>query len=199
MKVSITIPWVREKGFDTCLRAIEKNAGIDASEYEIVAELDKERIGLPRMLKKLVSLSRAEEVMFLADDSIPQPGFLENALKVMERLPDGWGLVGLNDGFQDGNKFATHFLGHKRLLPFLDGEFFSTAYHHCCVDWELTMRCKELGRYLWAEDARIIHNHPGIHSFRAMMKDADYRRAYAPRNYVMDHLTYLKRRLNNWR
>ncbi len=195
---SILIPWIRGKGVRVCIEAVQSNAGIDPGEYEIVEAEDEDRIGLPRMLKKLVGLSRGKRVMFLADDCIPQPDFLRNALSTMEKMQDGWGLVGLNDGFQNGNRVATHFLGDKRLLPLLDGEFFSTAYYHCWADWELTTRCRKLGRYVWAESARIVHNHPGIQSIRVMARDPDYRRVYISGHFFLDYLTYLRRKLRGW-
>jgi hypothetical protein len=199
LRTSITIPWVRNEGLRVCVEAIKQNAGVDASEYEILAQCDENRIGVARMLKRLVDLSRAATVMFIADDCVPQPGFLQNALAAMEKLPGGWGLVGLNDGYQNGHKVATHFLGDKRLLPLLDGEFFNFSYHHCCVDWELTERCKAMGRYLWAENAMVLHDHPGIHSIAAMLKDADYRRVYLSVHFFADHVIYLKRKLRGWR
>ncbi|MGC8491157.1 MAG: hypothetical protein ACP5SH_05400 [Syntrophobacteraceae bacterium] len=42
------------------------------------------------------------------------------------------------------------------------------------------MRCKELGRYIWAREARITLNQPGIKSLAAMSKAPDYRRVYFP-------------------
>ena len=54
--------------------------------------------------------------MFLGDDTIPQYGFYIRALHAMDNLPNRWGLVGLNDGIQNGNILATHWLAHKKLL-----------------------------------------------------------------------------------
>ena len=69
-------------------------------------------------------------------------------------------MVGLNDGFWKKGEVATHWLASKKLLPLLDGEFFHTGYHHVGCDNELTERCRNLGRYIWDEHAKIEHSTP---------------------------------------
>ena len=75
VRTSITIPWVRLRGLHACIDAIGENAGVDPSGYEILEECDTARIGVSRMLKKLVAGSRAPTVMFLADDCSRNPIF----------------------------------------------------------------------------------------------------------------------------
>jgi hypothetical protein len=69
------------------------------------------------------------------------------------------GLVGLNDMYWYG-EFATHWLASKKLLPYLGGEFFHTGYYHNGCDNELTERCRKINKYVWAEEAKILHDHP---------------------------------------
>jgi len=84
------------------------------------------------MLDKLVKSARGEHIMFLGDDTIPQPGFIQAALNAMAKLPGGWGVVGLNS---QKSRHAAHFLADKRILDLLpDREFFNTAYKHCWCD-----------------------------------------------------------------
>jgi len=191
--VSIILPVIRPDRVLRCIVAIKVNAGVD--DYEIVTDVDEKRIGCPKMVKQLVAKSIGDLVCFLGDDTVPQPGFLLNALTAMKTLPDGWGLVGLNDGHQNGNKLATHWLADKRLLPFLDGEFFHTGYQHVRCDRELTVRCQQMGRYVWAKEAVIIHEHP---VFGSAAVDDDYKRVYSEEYINHDQWLFRKRSQNDW-
>ena len=157
MRVSVVIPYIRET-WQKCALAVASNAGIPESDLEIIAVEDAERIGCPKMVKKLVAICQSQLICFLGDDCEPQENFLVEALKEMEKLPDGWGLIGFNDGIHHGT--ATHWIADRRLLNLTDGEFFHTGYKHCFCDDELRERAEYAGRYAWAVSARIKHNNP---------------------------------------
>ncbi len=183
--ISVCIPILRPEKAQRVIEAV-KAEGI---ELEILAEEDKERIGCPKMLKQLVDKSKGDLVMFLGDDTIPQKGFIGNALAAMEKLPDGWGVVGLNS--QVHSKHAAHFLAAKRMLPILGGDFFNTVYKHCYCDHELTDIARENERYVFCEDAIVIHDHP---FFTGQAEDADYLRVYSAEFKKHDRATYIKRK-----
>ena len=157
-KVSIIIPTIRRLRGMRAAEAALKHRG--DNEVEILQEFDTARVGAPKMVKRLVEQAKHDLIMFLGDDTVPQKGYMDEALSAMKTLPDGWGLVGMNDQFNDGNHLATHWLADRRLLPLLDGEFFHTGYWHCFCDRELTMRTKEMGRYVYAKNAIVRHDHP---------------------------------------
>jgi glycosyltransferase involved in cell wall biosynthesis/SAM-dependent methyltransferase len=160
-KVSIVVPTLgRPEKLARCLAAIAEHAEGD---YEVIVEHDsfEDRQGCPKTLKKGVERATGDFVMFLGNDCVPQKGFISEALKVMNTLPGGWGLVALYDSRHEG-RLATHWMASKRLLPFLGGEFFSTEYEHTFCDNEITDRCKALGRYAYAPLSRIGHDHPLI-------------------------------------
>ena len=190
--VSVIIPWIRKQKFKRCVRLIKANAGTD---FEIVAKEDRKRIGCPRMVKKLVARSKGEYVCFLGDDTLPQPNFLKHALEDMARLPDGWGLVGLND--KTGRTLATHWLASKKLLPLLDGEFFHTGYNHNCCDVELMERCAGLGRYIYSQKAIAEHDHPILRG--EIMSDPDLLRVYDPKVRWKDQALLRLRRSRGWK
>jgi glycosyltransferase involved in cell wall biosynthesis len=193
--VSIIIPVIRPKKAERCISAIHRcRNGIPV---EILTKKDKKRIGCPLMVKQLVEKSQCNLVMYLGDDTVPLPGFLENAIKAMETLPDKWGLVGLNDQFHTGGNLATHWLAHKNLLPKLGGEFFHTGYRHTMCDVELTERCRMMNRYVWAEDAKIKHDHPYVTGNRKQM-DKDYERVYSNSWRSHDEQLYHARKHTNW-
>ena len=196
-KVSILIPYIRPKGMERCKEAIYANSGIPDDSFEIITAQDSARIGPALMLKELVDhAAKYPLVMFLGDDTEPEADFLHNALEVMTKFPDGWGLVVLNDGHHDGSYLATHWLADRRLLPLLGGEFFHTGYWHCFCDNELTMRATELERYIWAANARVQHMNPIIN--RQLPMDQDYKRVYSAEWYYHDHTLFLQRMNNKW-
>lgn len=185
LKVSIIIPITRPVVAKRCIESIKKNAGIPRDEYEVITAVDKKRIGCPKMVKMLTERSRAQRIMFLGEDIIPQKDFLKEALIAMEKLSDGWGLVALNDGMHMKParhrpcKLACHWLAHKKLLPLLNGEFFHTGYTHTGCDEELTERCYSMGRYVFAERSIIKHKkvrdkvHKEVSDRKKRVKDAE--------------------------
>lgn len=191
MKVSIIIPIIRQDKAERCLAAVMQDVTVFGSSVEVLAEPDTDSIGCPRMVKKLTDKANGDCILFLGDDTIPQSGFLIEALRAMSELPDGWGLVALNDGIS-GGLLATHWLADRRLLEALDGEFFHTGYNHCFCDKELTDRAKELGRYIYAPDAKIIHDHP--HRTGEPYDDG-YKKAYARENFEADQHLYWRRKI----
>ena len=192
-KVSIILPTIRRIKAERCIEAALKYKG--SVDVEIVQGFDTDRIGAPKMVKRLVDKSSHGLVMFLGDDTIPNKGYMDEALKAMATLPDGWGLVALNDQMNGGELLATHWLADKRLLPFLDGEFFHTGYWHCCCDRELTIRCKVLGRYVYAPNAVINHDHPGKTGHPLT---GDYGRVYSRKWWEHDDDLLSDRNRNGW-
>jgi tetratricopeptide (TPR) repeat protein len=161
-KVSIVIPTLgREEQLTNLVNSLPETTGW--TNFEVIVERDsfEDRSGAPKTVKKGVDRSTGDFVCFLGNDCRPEKGFLRRALeKMYQSFPYADGLVGLNDGIWTKGELATHWLASKRLLPHLDGEFFHTGYHHAGCDNELTGRCQLMGKYVWAEDARIAHDHP---------------------------------------
>jgi len=184
--ISICIPYIRPQNIPALLQRIDETcSGLD---YEVLAEEDTERIGCPQMLKRLVDKSKGDLVCFVADDTMPGKDWLKNALEAMDKLYDGWGIVGLNS---QESRHAAHFLADKRMLPLLDGEFFSTDYKHCWCDNELTDIAIDYGRFVFCDEAVLTHNHP-VTGTAAV--DDDYRRVYSKEYKKHDFDTYCRRK-----
>ena len=191
-KVSIIIPVIREEKVKVCLRAIKENAG-DPANYEVITEVDHDRIGCPKMLKMLTEKTQYDLVMFLGDDTVPQAGFLKEAVKAMDTLPDGWGVVGLATEDPMGWNEQAHFMAHKNMLEHLDGgAFYSTDYQHSCGEIELREVAEEMSRFVFAEKAQLLHDHPV--NFKGDHKDEDLHRVYSPEVFEKDRKTYAKRK-----
>lgn len=206
--ISIIIPVIRPEKAKRCVEAIISQtkgwfssenpvAGgrVDGVEFEVIIMPDSNGIGCPAMVKMLTRMSRGDLIMFLGDDTIPEPGFLSAALNAMESLPGGWGVVGLNT--QDdrpgvGFNPRAHWMAHRKMLEHIPGgDFFSLEYHHCYGDDELQDIAMELGRWTVAEDCRILHDHPvnGTAEY-----DEGYQKAYDGR-VELDRKTYYRRKI----
>jgi len=193
--ITIVIPYIRPEKAARCAEAIKANAGIPETDYLIYTKEDIFGWGCPRMVKDMVDDTQGDMVMFLGDDTIPQPGYLKAALDAMAALPGGWGVVGLNTqddrpgvGFND----HAHWMAHRKMLDHIPGgAFFSTDYHHCYGDDELKDIAIELGRWTVAEDCRILHDHivNGTADY-----DEGYKKAYDG-NVEKDRKTYYKRKI----
>ena len=195
-KVTIIIPVIRPESAKRCVEAVHQNAGVPRSQYQVLTREDKERIGSGRMINALVEDAKHELVLYTGDDTVPQPDFLKNALAKMETLPDGWGVVALNDMRFGGRNFATAWLADKRMLPLLDGHLLHEGYWHCFADNELTLRCKELKRYTWADNAKIKHLNPVVD--REVEWDDDYKRIYSNEWFTHDQVLFWRRRQSKW-
>jgi hypothetical protein len=180
-EVSITVPVIRPKGFEMLVDSIKKNAGIPESQYEIVHIIDVNREGGVKTLNKCVEKAKYDIICFLADDSVIRENCIKNALEVMLSFPDGWGMVGINDGYHSGKAFATHWMAHKKLLPYLGGKFAYEGYRYICADKEISQRCMALGRYKHADNALLIHN---------TIQDADRIRVATQENIDYDRNLY---------
>ena len=190
-KVSIIIPVVREDKVKICLRAIEENAG-DPKNYEVITAIDTNRIGCPKMLDMLTKKAKHDLVMFLGDDTVPQADFLKEAVKVMDELPDGWGVVGLSTEDPSGWNEQAHFLAHKNMLEPMGGAFYPVVYKHCYGELELRDIATELGRFKYAEKSKVLHDHP-INK-KGVLGDEHLVRAYSDANLAHDSKTYLRRK-----
>jgi len=189
MKVSIIIPIIRPEKAKRCLGLIEKNAGIPESDYEVITEIDHNRIGCPEMVRKLVARTKYDLVCFLGDDTLPRKDFLKTALGCMEST--GKGLIGLND--RSGRILPTHFLAHKRLLPVVGGDFFHCGYYHCFCDNELKDLANEANEYVYCDDAVVDHDHPECDkNFNEW--DHDLRVVYENKKFYGDRDLYFERK-----
>lgn len=187
--ISIVLPVVRPEKAKNCIELL-KDCGVV---YELITEVDNERIGCPKMVKKLVSQSKYDLVCFIGDDCLPQKDFLKHALEEMNSFPDQWGLVGLNDGTGRVD-LPTHWLAHKKLLDYCeDRDFFYTGYTHCYCDMELRDIAKGLNRYVYCEKAMVKHDHPALTG--EPTSDPDYVRVYNPEVKLRDMQLYYERKL----
>lgn len=186
-KISVVIPVVRPESAERCKASVKAHL----PHAEIVAAVDVERIGCPKMVEILVKESTREWVLFLGDDTEIEEGFeqaLEEALSTVDE--DWFGVIGVLTQPEDEN---AHWMAHKKMLDLLPGGcFFSTEYEHCFGENELRDVAIENGRRIFAEGARVKHHHPV--NYGAELDDEFYESAYAGDRFARDKATYIRRK-----
>ena len=192
--ISVCIPYVRPKLIPPLIEKIKSRSGMTYSDLEILAEEDVDRIGCPKMLKKLVDKSSGDYICFIGDDTDPQENFLSRAMWDMVVELKCNGLVGLND--RTGRTLSIHWVASKSLLPTLGGEFFHTGYNHCFCDIELMERCKAINKYYYSPTAVVLHNHPQWD--KSIKRDKHYLRAYRKDRHKADKALFYHRKKNGW-
>lgn len=193
-RVSICVPSLgRPDKLRRLLNSIKEHADYD--NYEVIVGADEpipNNVGAPKMLTKLVAKSQGELVMFLGNDCVAKPGFLREAVWAMARnFPDLDGMVGLNDEYWPKGAVAPHWMASKKLLPHLDGEFFHTGYKHLGCDNELMFRVESIGKYAFADKAKIFHDHPMVTGWNNI--DKYYENVYNGPNKEAEHNYYMER------
>lgn len=194
-KVSVCIPTLgRPEKLHRLLETIKKNANYD--NYEVIVKADQfppNNVGAPTILKRCVDESTGELVLFLGNDCIPEANFMQEAVWEMARkFPNMDGMIGFHDSYWQERHVAPHWLASKRLLPMLGGEFFHTGYYHTGCDNELKARCDMVGKYAWAEAAKITHDHPIHNGFTSGVDDL-YKQAYGGPRHEHDDKLYKER------
>lgn len=174
-KVSVLFPTTgRPDRAERCLRQLRETLGL-----EIVAAVDcdpetAERIGplvdvlnvssdyrgCSRAWNDALALATGDPIVFAADDLVWGEGWLDAALLELDEFDGGWGMVGFNDGHWHGDQLATHYLMSRRfIVEVLGGVVAWDFYRHSMNDVEVNERAKAAGRYRWAEDAHVYHEH----------------------------------------
>lgn len=198
-RIAIVIPYLRGENLREVLETATGNAGLPAHHFDFFPGTEPDGVpkGMARMFNALVKdlTDGYDLVVYLADDTEPQPGWLIKGLNYMNQFEDSWGIVGFADG-RTKRDLPFHFLGHKKMLPHLGGKFLHEGYHHCYVDNELYERAKAIGRYKWAEDAVVLHHHPMLNP--SIATDEHYQRAYDQVKALEDHKLFERRKANNW-
>lgn len=152
--VSIVVPTVRPKGYKRLVASIKKNTVY--SNYEIIKKGGKGMV--VEKFNQGVKESHGDYIVYLADDTEVEMGWLTQAFVCFKENFRDRGLVILNDRHWEGT-MANHFLCSKNIREELDGEIWSPAYHHCGVDVELYCRLKAKNLIEFCENARITHHH----------------------------------------
>ena len=181
-KISVCVPtlWRPDK-LKRLLEAIRKNANY--SNYEIIVKADKmppNNVWAPTMLAECVKEATWDAILFLGNDCIPEPNFMQEAVWGMVRkFPDFDWMIWLSDWYWrwDQWQVSTHWMASKKLLPYLGWFFFEPSLFHCWCDNILQARCEKIWKFSWCEKARLFHDHP-INNWFTFGVDELYAQAY---------------------
>jgi len=203
--VSIVLPtYKREERLKLCLKRIFDNTVYQPYEIIIVineAISDKYRFldGLPNVRfyfngenngaifswHRGIDLSKGEYLVWLNDDVEVCPRWLQIGMYEMNIKLQGNGMIGFYDGFQDF--YGALFLIYKELYLKLKPE----GYKHYGIDFELTKKANDLGKYYKSKLAMVLHYHPGIFPF--IQSDETYQ---SESKYLSEDNMLLIERLN---
>jgi glycosyltransferase involved in cell wall biosynthesis len=115
--------------------------------------------GSSRAWNDALAISTGDPVVLAADDLEFRYGWLDAALGTLQEFPDGWGLVGFNDGHWR-DELSTHYLMSRRfIVEVLGGVIAWDVYRHSFNDREANERARRAGRYAWCENAHVFHRH----------------------------------------
>jgi len=106
--------------------------------------------------------SKGEYVVFAADDLRWTAGWLDAAMRCLATLPEGGGLVGLNDLHRTFamRKESTHYLVTRRfVVGHMNGCIGFPHYRGLCNDSEACGRARNAGLYVPCYDAVVEHVH----------------------------------------
>jgi hypothetical protein len=124
-----------------------------------------------------------------SDDVIYHSGWHEQSLSLLDGL-GGYGLIGYNDTYSDGNIYAGHFLVSRDfLIDQVGGCIYPPLYKSWWCDREISDIAQNLGCYAWSTESIVRHcnyefvnAHPDQVSLDAYPLHED------------DHQLYLKRK-----
>ena len=177
MKISVLFPTTgRPEMAEWCLHELRRTTKGHDLEVIVAVDADPESArrlepladvmnvsadyrGCSRAWNDALALSTGEAIVFAADDLAWGDGWLDEALVTLAEFPDGWGLVGFNDGHWD-ESLSTHYLMSRRfVIEVLGGVVAWDFYQHSFNDLEVNERAKRAGRYKWCAQASVPHRH----------------------------------------
>jgi len=99
-------------------------------------------------------------IVFGGDDLRFTPGSLDVAIKFLEETLGGFGLVGFNDGYQDGNTLSVHYIADIRFIKLiLGGRIGFPMFLFYCNDNVPNLLAKQSGRFYWCRESVVNHCH----------------------------------------
>ena len=142
--------------------------------------------GLARSWNRGLRCADGGILVFFADDLEPQPGWLDEALRVLYDRLGGYGLVGFNDTHRKGHKEATHYLASRDfVLEYMNGCMGFEHYNFCCNDSEACKRAISTGHYAWAKNSIVKRN----------LIDDETKRLHFDRQQADEDIAHLHRRM----
>jgi len=106
----------------------------------------------------------SDGMIYLCDDTELFPDTLKNLFEVfINKFPDTDGIVTLNQSNIEGSDSAMGLIGRKFAERYLNNQCFCPDYVSFFADAELGNYAKKLGKFHWADNAKLIHYHPAFY------------------------------------
>lgn len=141
---------------DTASRDLLANLGDD----RVRVLFNEQRRGAIACWNQGLAAARGDVLVFGNDDCHWGDGWLDAALVAHREQLGGYGLVGFNDGYQDGTVLAVQYLFDRPFcIDHLGGVMAYPVYEFYYNDSEANARAKRAGRFVWCREAMVQHHH----------------------------------------
>jgi hypothetical protein len=177
-KAAKCIQTIRQCGFDMpehdlFIKVIFSNpdeANIIGSMFgtapNIICYVLKEQHVAPKMWNDLLLNETYDALCYLSDDLELDPGCLKNAMDCMRtNFPDLDGVIGLHmKNCPDSQRVQGAFgiIGREFACRFPNKQVFCPEYQKFCIDKELEIYAKSVGKFKYCKEAALVHHHPAF-------------------------------------
>jgi glycosyltransferase involved in cell wall biosynthesis len=125
-----------------------------------VVMFSPERLGAITSWNIGLMVSRSNRVVFAGDDLEWTPGWLDMAIKAHQEKLGGYGMLGFNDGYQNGNTLAVHYLIDKQFVKdIFGGRIAFPMFEFYCNDTVANRLAKKVNRFWWDKSVLVAHHH----------------------------------------
>lgn len=132
------------------------------------------RVGAIAAWNQGLGQATGDILVFFNDDCYPEDGWLDAALKAHKEELDGYGLVGFNAGYQDGNKLAVQYLFDRQFcIDVLGGVMAYPIFNFYYNDTVSNDLAKRANNFYWCEEAVVQHQHWSRPGVKKNMDDLD--------------------------
>lgn len=181
-KISVIIPSMfRANQFRECIKRVQETTQNFDIEMIVVVDgrcedtlyeamllpnvltiFNERHLGAIKSWNRGLRVSSGDIIVAIGDDCFCWDHWLDEALAVLETLPNQSGVVGLNAVYDDGYRadHCSHFLTTRRCIKeVLGGCLFYECYHHFFSDNETLQRARRVNQYAAATEAKVEHRH----------------------------------------
>jgi len=118
---------------------------------------NEKRLGWPKSLNRVLAATDYEIYIYGADDIYFHKQTIEHAVKMLDKLFCGDGVIGFQQNLNHFCPAAFGMFGRQWVSRFPDRKVFNPAYVHFCGDSELWHYAKKINRFFLCKKCRVDH------------------------------------------
>jgi len=141
---------------------------------DYTVEMFTSRVECVKATNRCNSIGDEPYFVYLSDDMEVEEGWLQEAMKCMQTIPNGNGLVVFKDGIQNGRNACAGLISRNYIRAHLGGIFYNEVYVHFSADTELFKKSRTRNRLRYCPTSVVWHNHWGGSGGHKSGKDVIY-------------------------